>query len=218
MSSQSISAQRLMPFLPRRLGTALLLLAMSFGAAAEDSWYPRTASNEKASIVIYAPQIDSWDNFETVEAWVAFEITLVASQVTYVGSVKLEAQTDTDIAEREVLLHHFEIQELTIKGLDEESDEYKLAHDGISALNRTIPLDLILEYLPQDMPIADGGDLNPEPPEIFVSSQPALLLSVDTEPMFLPVGETGVQFLLNTNWDVLRIGDDGALFMCYDNT
>jgi hypothetical protein len=204
--------------LPGRLATALLLLAISIGAAAEDSWYPRTASNEKGSIVIYAPQIDAWHDFETVEAWVAFEITLVENPAAYVGSVRLEAQTDTDIAEREVLLHDFEIQELTIKGLDEESDEYKLAHEGISALNRTIPLDLILEYLPQDMPIADGGELNPEPPQIFVSSAPALLLSVDAEPMFLPVGETGVQFLLNTNWDVLRVGDDGALFMCYDKT
>ena len=43
-----------------------------------------------------------------------------------------------------------------------------------------------------------------------------MLLSVAGEPIFVPVGGGELQFVLNTNWDVLRVGDDGALFMCYD--
>ena len=181
-----------------------------------DSWYPRTITNEKGSMVIYAPQIDAWTEFNSIDAWVAFEITLAESETTF-GSVRFRAATDTDIAAREALLHSFKILDLSIKGVEEESAEYQTAHAGITALSRTIPLDLILEYLPQEIPIADGGDLNPEPPQIFASSRPALLLSVDTEPMFVPVGESELQFLLNSNWDVLRVGEDGALFLCYQD-
>lgn len=180
-----------------------------------DSWYPHTITRERGSMVIYAPQIDAWTDFNSMDAWVAFEITRAEDDAIYVGSVRFRAETETDIASREVLLHSFEILDLSIKGVEEDSDEYQLAHAGISALSRTIPLDLVLEYLPQEIPIADGGDLNPEPPQIFASSRPALLLSVDTEPMFVPVGESDLQFLLNSNWDVLRVGEDGALFLCY---
>jgi len=181
-----------------------------------DAWYPRIITGKNGSIIVQAPQIDAWNDFETLEAWVAFEIKRADSDTAYVGSLRFEATTDTDVAARAVLLHSFEILEMSIKGLDGDSPEYQLARDGIKALSRTIPLDLVLEYLPQDLPIGDDGDLNPEPPTIFVSERPAVLLSVAGEPIFLPVGEGDLQFVLNTNWDVLRVGDDGALFMCYE--
>ena len=189
----------------------LFVFATVNGAAYLDAWYPRTITGKNGTIVVQAPQIDTWVGFETLEAWVAFEIKRTDSATSYVGSVRFEATTDTDIAAREVLLHDFEILELSIKGLEEDSPEYRIAREGISALSRTIPLDLVLEYLPQDMPIGDDGDLNPEPPMIFVAERPAVLLSVAGEPIFVPVVTGDLQFVLNTNWDVLRVGDAGAL-------
>jgi hypothetical protein len=183
----------------------------------QDSWYPRIVESEKGTVVIHGPQIDSWTDFERIGSWVAFEVTRAESEQTYFGSVHLTAATDTDIAAREVLLYDFEIQSLSIKGIAEDSREYRVAHEGISAISRKIPLDLILEYLPQDIPVADDGDFNSEPPQIFVSTSPAILLSVDSEPIFVPVGDASLQFLLNTNWDVLRVGDKGALFLCHQN-
>jgi len=29
-----------------------------------ESWYPRTVTGEKGTIIMYAPQIDSWKNFK----------------------------------------------------------------------------------------------------------------------------------------------------------
>lgn len=179
------------------------------------AWYPRTITGKNGSIVVYAPQITAWDNFETLEAWVAFQIKRTDSPTAYAGSLHLKASTDTDIVAREVLLYDFEILDMSIRGLEEDSPEYRVAREGLSALSRTVPLDLVLEYLPQDMAIDDDGELNSEPPIIFVSEQPAVLLSVVGEPIFVPVGEGDTWFVLNTNWDVLRVGDEGALFMCY---
>ena len=182
-----------------------------------DPWYPRKVESDKGSMIIQAPQVDAWRDFDTLEAWVAFEITRAGSDKTYVGSVRFEAATDTDVAAREVLLYDINIVEMSIKGLDETSPEYQLAQEAINAHSRKVPLDLVLEYLPEDMPIAEGSKLNREPPAIFYSARPAMLLSVDTEPMFVPVDESGLQFLLNTNWDVLRVGDGGALYLCYQD-
>ena len=187
------------------------------GPAAMDPWYPRKVESDKGSMIIHAPQVDAWRDFDTLDAWVAFEITRAGSDTTYIGSVRFEAATDTDIAAREVLLYDVNIVEMSIRGLDETSPEYRLAREAISAHSRKVPLDLVLEYLPQEMPVTQGSKLNSEPPPIFYSARPAMLVSVDTEPMFVPVDDSGLQFLLNTNWDVLRVGDGGALYLCYQD-
>lgn len=181
-----------------------------------ESWYPRTVTGEKGTIIMYAPQIDSWKNFETLGAWVAFRITRTGSNESYYGSMRFAARTDTDIEAREVLLHKVAVQELSIDGLSETSDEYLLIKDVFESKSRTVPLDLVLAYLPQGVELASVDGLNPEPPGIFVSETPAILLFVDGEPRFLPVEGTDLQFVLNTSWDVLRDGEAGALYLCHD--
>ena len=209
-------------YLTSRLAAAISLLAgltLGAGALAEDeSWYPRTVTSDKGSAVIYAPQIEAWENFETIRSWVAFSITRTGSTESWYGTMRFTARTDTDIAAREVLMYVFEILEMTIEGLDEDSDEYALLHDGFTAMSRKVPLDLVLAYLPHQVPVATVEGLNPDPPKIFVSESPAILLSVDGEPRFLPVEHTDLQFLLNTQWDLLRVGTSGPLFLCHDDS
>jgi hypothetical protein len=71
--------------------------------AAIDPWYPRTVKSEKGSMIIHAPQVDAWRDFDRLEGWVAFEITRAGSDTSYFGSVRFDAATDTDVAAREVL-------------------------------------------------------------------------------------------------------------------
>jgi hypothetical protein len=181
----------------------------------EESWYPRTLTSERGAAVIYAPQIDAWQDFDTITAWVAFRISREGSDDSYYGSLKFDARTDTDIRNREVLLHDVDVIELTIEGLEQDSEEFGLIRDGFTAMSRKVPLDLVFAYLPHSVPLASAEGLNPESPTIFVSETPAILLFVDGEPRFLPLEGTGLQFILNTTWDVLRDGGDGPLFLCH---
>ena len=144
------------------------------------------------------------------------ELPGTGSDDRYYGSLKFTARTDTDIAAREVLLHDVEIVDLSIDGLAEDSEEFGLIRDGFTAMSRKVPLDLVLAYLPKNVPLADAGELASEPPPIYVSQTPALLLFVDGDPRILPVEGTDLSFVLNTTWDILRSGDDGLLFLCYD--
>ena len=199
----------------RIAGLSIAILVLCGGAVADDeSWYPRTITSDNGSAVIYAPQIDAWDDFETIRGWVAFSISKSDSDVSWYGSMRFSARTDTDLAEREVLLHDFDISEMSIEGLDEDSAEYGLILDGFTSISRKVPLDLVLAYLPRRVELARTQGLNSDPPRIFVSESPALLLSVDGEPRFLPIEGTGLQFLLNTSWDVFRTGDNGPLYLC----
>ena len=185
--------------------------------AESTSWYPRTITGDRGSAVIYAPQIDGWEDFETITAWVAFSTKKTGSETSYYGSLKFNAQTDTDIKQREVLLHDIEVLDLSIDGLAKDSAEYELIHDAFTAMSRTVPLDLVLAYLPHSVPLSSVDGLNTEPPKIFISQAPAILLFVDGEPRFLPIEGTDLQFVLNTTWDVLRDGEKGPLYLCHDN-
>lgn len=183
-----------------------------------ESWYPRTIRNEKGEAVIYAPQIEAWEKFETLTAWIAFSVSRHDSDNAYYGTMRFSGKTDTDIEAREVLIHDFEIHELTINGLDDDSDEIALFRSGFTALTRKVPLDLVFEYLPQSIPLDNTDGLNVEPPTIFHATEAAIFLRTDGEPIFIPIPDNEVQFLINTPWDVLREGDDGAAFLCYEGS
>jgi hypothetical protein len=183
-----------------------------------DSWYPRTVTSDEGTAVIHAPQIDAWTDFETLSAWQAFSITRTGSDDTYHGSISYDAGTDTDLQEREVLLHDLVINELTIGGLGDDSEEIRLVSEAVTSRSRTVPLDLVLEYLPAGTKIESSEGLNNEPPLIFAATDPALLLSVDSEPVFIPVDDGDLNFVINTNWDVLRVGEEGDLYFCSEGS
>ena len=62
--------------------------------------------------------------------------------------------------------------------------------------------------------MVDVKGLKAEPPPIFVSKQPALLVQTDGPPAFAPVkGTSGLSFLVNTNWDIFRVEEGGALYL-----
>ena len=97
-------------------------------------------------MIVYAPQIDSWQDFEVISARAAFRVTANDDPVTYFGALEFKAYTDTDLAEREVLLHDLEIISLSIENLAEDSLEFGLIRDGFVAMSRKVPLDLVLAY------------------------------------------------------------------------
>lgn len=201
------------------LASSVATLAQSPAPEIEsDAWYPRTLTGERGEAIVYAPQIESWEDFETLTGWVAFRATQTGNDLSFYGSAQFRAATDTDVAARKVLLHDTEILELSIDGLEEDAPEYALVQDAFTSMSRKVPLDLVLAYLPQEMDLASTEGLNPEPPNIFSSTSPAMLLYIDGEPILLPIEETGLSFVLNTPWDILRVGENGAFYLCNDDT
>jgi len=169
-----------------------------------DAWFPQTRTSDRGSAVLFAPQIESWDGFNTMVAWMAFQITATGADREPFGSVKFRARTDVDLTNREVLLYDLEIIELTIPGLYDFELEYSIMRDALLSNSKKIPLDLVLEYLPKEMTIASTTGLSLKPPPIYVSTSSAMLLTVDSLPMFIPIGKTGIGFALNANWNLFR--------------
>lgn len=106
----------------------------------------------------------------------AFQIEVKDTGRKPYGAITFSARTDVDLTKREVLVYDFEIKQVTIPGIQDYEIEYSVLRESLANHNTRVPLDLVLAYLPQDIPVAKADNLSTEPPPIFVSSSPAVLL------------------------------------------
>ena len=62
--------------------------------------------------------------------------------------------------------------------------------------------------------MTDVVGLKADPPRIVISTTPAILVQTDGEAAYAPVkGRAGLSFAVNTNWDLFRIDEGGALYL-----
>ncbi len=65
-----------------------------------------------------------------------------------------------------------------------------------------IEIDRLIADLKNTTQVQKGVELKNEPPTIFYSNKPAVLLMVENEPVLAPIEKLNVEFVVNTNWDL----------------
>jgi len=175
--------------------------------AISDLGWPREYDHEEGQVVVYQPQLDEWKDFTTLTAKAAISVQFKGSDEFQYGAIYLKATTEVDKDEDEVLLDNITITKMHFPDIGIESA--KKASDMVTkALPAKGSMVMALERLVADLE-ADGKDVreakvNLDPPPIYYSDQPAILLMFMGEPSFKPVeGADGLMFAVNTNWDLL---------------
>ena len=169
---------------------------------APDPGWPRTVEKGDVKLVYYQPQIESWKDYKLLTARVAFTVTKGGKQA--VGVVKIQADTLTDTETRTVVIQKITATEVHFPSLDAAAEER--AKQRFSELfptaGMTVSLDRLIAALEKTHAKAPKIATNDEPPPIFVSEKPAILLFVDGEPVYAPIEGTNLKFVVNTNWDL----------------
>ncbi|MBG7601819.1 MAG: hypothetical protein IZT60_04635 [Gammaproteobacteria bacterium] len=173
----------------------------------EELGWPRAYQHEEGEVVIYQPQMDEWKNYTTLTAKAAVSVQFKGSDEFQYGAIYLKATTEVDKDEDEVLLSEVTITKMHFPDIDDE-----LAAKSGDLVSKAIPVEgsiiMSLDRLVADLE-ADAQDvrevnLNLDPPPIYYSDQPAILLTFMGKPSFKPVeGADGLMFAVNTNWDLL---------------
>ena len=170
--------------------------------------YPRIIETPDASITINMPDINSWENYEILTAWVAIEVKPMNSEDTWIGSIKFKAKSDIDFNERVVVLYDLEVIDQKFHDNIEPPRNIKeIARTAISLKPRSVPLDFLLRALPEDFkgtPLRPGPDtiIKSDPPQIYVSTKPAALMIINGEVLKAPIKDAELEFVVNTNWDL----------------
>ena len=171
-----------------------------------EAW-PRAYETGKGRMVLYQPQFTDWTDFKTIEALVAAEYVKAPDAQPVFGVIGLKGDTSYDEDADEIV-----ITNITISSLDFSS----LSRDELTALSVetgkllptgpiTVPESRVTASLAEQKRMTDVPGLKADPPQIFVSTTPALLVQTDGAPIFAPVkGKPGLSFVVNTNWDLLR--------------
>ena len=190
------------------LGLLMLAQAASFAASESgDPGWPRAFKNGVQQLTIHQPQVDSWQGYTNLQFRCAIAVKGVSKGEKF-GVAEIEAETVTDHDARTVAivsakrkLRFANVPEPELSRLREAVDELYPPKQIT-----TVALERVLAYLEvKDQSVQREVEVNLDPPKIFGSSRPAILVIFMGEPQFRPVetNRTDLEFAINTNWDVL---------------
>ena len=165
--------------------------------------FPRETSTPAGKLVVHAPQIGAWPDYETIDAQAAVEVTL-KDRKPEVGTVRFTAATSADVAARTVTFYKIQITDVRFAGKSEKDRRAleTFVRDTAQQAPLKMPLDVVLRYLADSALPVHNPNLAMKPPEIHYSAQPAILVLTDGAPLKIPVKDTKLSWIANTNWDL----------------
>jgi hypothetical protein len=170
-----------------------------------DNGWPRGYSlPSEAQIVIFQPQVMSWDGQKQMIAMSAVSYVAKGEQKPAMGTIKLQADTSVALTERLVKFSTVKVTETNFQTLSKEQTQEIVGQieQAIPKEDRLIGLDRVLAQVDKSLIAPKNVDgLKADPPQIFVSRTPTILVSFDGEPIWSPIKDNDLKFAVNTNWD-----------------
>jgi hypothetical protein len=171
------------------------------------SW-PRVLDRDGNHIILYQPQLKSWQKYRELVADTAISITPQGGQ-QILGVISWKADTIANVSTRTVYVHDIEVLSSRFPSLDPAQDAamQQRVHQIYPTMTFTISLDRMIASLEKSSTPVESIPVSPEIPTIFVSTVPAISLMVNGKPVLAPIEGTTLQYVVNTNWNLF-----------YDNT
>lgn len=180
-------------------------LASSAQPAGDPGW-PRVFAQGGRQLIVYQPQVDYWHGYTNLHFRCAIAVKGVTAQERF-GVAEIDAVTFVDQPNRLVGLYPMQ-RDLRFPGTsDADAAVLRAAVDRLRPPDQaiTVSLDRVLAGLNPGQTVRQRPiDVNLNPPRVFYSAQPAILVQFLGTPQFKPVStnQPGLLFALNSNWDV----------------
>ena len=192
------------------------------GQAPVDGGWPRSYSmGSGGSILVYQPQVASWDKQAHLVAFSAVSYSAKKGDKPALGTIKLEADTSVALAERLVSFQKMQIVEANFETLQKDQ-----IRDIVAAISKAIPdddrviaLDRVLANLDKSQIVPRNVEgVKADPPTIFFSKTPAVILNLDGDPIWSPIENNDLKFAVNTNWDLFQHGPTSTYYLRNNDT
>ena len=198
---------------------ALVFAAVAPELADAPRWPRETVGPDGTRVTFYQPQVESWDYYVTLRFRMAAEFVVPGQEKPIPAALRVQASTSTDLQKRTVTAYDVKVLDITFPSADEAIARRltAAATSYISRQTQTVALDDVLAHFEPEAkrerpaPPADPvenlerpAELVGETPVILVSQTPAVLVLFDSEPIFVEIERSELEFAINTNWDVFR--------------
>jgi hypothetical protein len=160
-----------------------------------DPGWPREVDRNGIRFVYYQPQVDQWKNLRELRARVAFTLTPTGGKPT-VGIEELKGDTVADLEKRTVLINNIEIVAVRFPSLpdDQAAQMETILKSNFPGKPLTVSLDRLVASLQSGQENVKPVPVKTDPPTIFATTQPAILLSVEGKPVLAPIKGSKLQF------------------------
>jgi hypothetical protein len=180
--------------------TAFVFVLLSAGFAQQgDPGWPHTITSPAGTLVSYQPQVDDWKNFTDITWRQAFQLTPTGGKPV-LGAATFSGTTKVDNDRHLVDFSSIMVTNTYFPGLDPaNSAQMDQLLRTFVPHTVTVSLERVVACVPKPQSVKTVN-LNNTPPFIFVSYNPAILLSIDGDPVLAAVPETSLKYVVNTQW------------------
>ena len=179
--------------------------------------WPRTFDQDGTQVTLHQPQLDDWQGNSlsgrlAVAVKTGWQVGSDGKQhaTTAYGVMWFKARTDVDKISRQVTLSDLSIEKVSFPTDREHEATYQGLLTKIVArrASRVVSLDLMESALAinRETKAMNSVAVKNDPPEVFFSFQPALLVLIEGNPVLKPSGAAGVERVVNTKSLVLKEG------------
>src|SRR6185295_9025038 len=169
-------------------GLLLVVLLAGGGALAQDkpaetpeltelNW-PRKFEDAGDTVIVYDPQVESWENHELLKARCAVVVTASGDKAEAFGIVEMDVKTETQPESRMALLKERTLTAIRFSGLAKdkvEKSEAIVKRVLGKQPHLTVSPDIILTYMKDRAEKVPSVKVSLAPPPIYVSEEPAIL-------------------------------------------
>src|SRR5262245_16027315 len=149
----------------------------------QDIGWPRQFTGSGGTLMIYQPQLDEWKQYKALKARAAFALTPAGGKEA-LGVVDVEADTVVDKNTRTVYLRDIDVKDVRFPGADPQAAEQfeKVFKSLMPKGGSPIALDRLMAEIDKDHVPAPAIPLKNDPPTIFYTAKPSILLIVEGDP------------------------------------
>ena len=171
-----------------------------------DPW-PRDVSISNAAVLAYQPQVNSWDS-NRIDIRFALAIKPTGAAGESFGVVFATARTQVDKVARTVVFENLAITKADFPTLPDRGAGYTAELQKRFASDvRTISLDRLQASLALAGVKAPTVEVQNTPPQVLISTTPAILVPIDGAPVLKPVpNHSRAQRVVNTRALILQGG------------
>ncbi len=193
----------------------------SASAQPADPGWPRQFTAGDYTVVVHEPQVDRWENYMGATFRAAISVQKKGDKEPVYGTVRASCPTVVDFDARTVTLGKRTFEEVRFIGATGAQAE-RLKQVFLSVLTPEVPitysLDRALAAIERSKLRTREVKVNLDPPPIYYSDKPAILVFFLGRPKFGRIQGTNLLFATNTNWDVFMETGTSRYYLRDDDT